>query len=158
MPAARTKPEPARQQLERMIREFTPRVAADARATLRKARRLFPGAIEMVYDNFRWLVIGFSPTERPSEAIVSVVVTPTHVTLCFLQEASKLPDPGKRLRGTGRMVRNVRLAGPETLDEPEVLALIEAAKECAVVELRPRQKRQIVIRAIAKRKWPRRPE
>jgi hypothetical protein len=47
-------------------------------------RKLVPGAIEMVYDNYNWLVIGFGPPERPSEAIFSIVLPPGKVTLCFL--------------------------------------------------------------------------
>jgi len=54
-------------------------------------RKLVPGAIEMVYDNYNWLVIGFSPSERPSEAIFSLVLPAGKATLCFLQGAG-LPD------------------------------------------------------------------
>ena len=50
-------------------------------------------AVEMIYDNYNWLVIGFSPTDRPSDAIFSLVLPPGRVTLCFLQGAG-LPDPG----------------------------------------------------------------
>ena len=39
-----------------------------------KLRKLLPGAIEMVYDNYNALVIGFSPTERPSDAVLSLVI------------------------------------------------------------------------------------
>ena len=65
-------------------------------------RKLVKGAIEMVYDNYNWLVIGFCPTERPSEAIFSIVMPPGRVTLCFLQGAG-LSDPAKRLQGTGHV-------------------------------------------------------
>jgi hypothetical protein len=89
-------------QLESFLAKYDPAVADFAHRTLAKMRRLMPGAVEMVYDNYNWLVIGFSPTERPSEAIFSIVLPPGRVTLCFLQGAG-LPDPDKRLRGSGNV-------------------------------------------------------
>src|SRR5271165_864009 len=84
----------AEAQLDSFLAKYDPEVEAVARRALGKMRKLMPGAIEMVYDNYNWLVIGFSPTERPSEAIFSIVLPPGRVTLCFLQGAG-LPDPAK---------------------------------------------------------------
>ncbi len=98
----------AEQQLESFLAKYDPEVSTFGRRALAKMRKLVPGAIEMVYDNYNWLVIGFSPTERPSEAIFSIVLPPNRVTLCFLQGAG-LPDPAKRLQGSGKVVRNIRL-------------------------------------------------
>src|ERR1700730_2773438 len=121
----------AQAQLDSFLAKYDPEVAAFARRALAKMRKLVPGAVEMVYDNYNWLVIGFSPTERPSEAIFSLVLPPGRVTLCFLQGAG-LPDPAKRLKGSGNVVRNIRLynAGEpdgHVLDDPEVLALLNVA-------------------------------
>ena len=106
--AADISPAEAERQLESFLEKYDPEVAAFARCALAKMRKLVPGAVEMVYDNYNWLVIGFSPSERPSEAIFSIVLPPRRVTLCFLQGAG-LPDPAKRLEGKGNVVRNVRL-------------------------------------------------
>jgi hypothetical protein len=148
----------AERQLAAKIREFDPKVAVAARGVLARMRRLMPGAMELVYDTWRWLVVGFGPTERASEAIVSVIITPTHVTICFLQDGPGLPDPTGRLRGEGKQVRNVRLErGAATLDEPDVVALIEAAKAQAVRPLDPGRDRRVVIRAVSAKKRARRP-
>ena len=88
----------AEQQLDSFLAKYDPEVEDFTRRALAKMRKLAPGAIEMVYDNYNWLVIGFSPTERPSEAIFSLVLPPGRVTMCFLQGAG-LPDPAKRLQG-----------------------------------------------------------
>src|SRR5580658_9654490 len=127
-PAAMRPQDDAQAQLESFLAKYDPDVATFARSALAKLRKLVPGAIEMVYDNYNWLVIGFSPTERPSEAIFSLVLPPGCVTLCFLQGAG-LPDPAKRLQGSGNVVRNIRLydlgePDAKVLDDPEVLALI----------------------------------
>jgi hypothetical protein len=43
-------------------------------------RKRIPGAaVEMVYDNYNGLVIGFGPNDKPSLAIFSIVVFPRWV-------------------------------------------------------------------------------
>jgi len=153
-------PAAAERQLESFLEKYDPEVAAFARRTLAKMRKLVPGAIEMVYDNYNWLVIGFSPTERPSEAIFSIVLPPRRVTLCFLQGAG-LPDPAKRLQGKGNVVRNVRLyeagkAGEKVLDDPEVRELINIALNRAKVPMPERARRKLIIKSISAKQRPRR--
>jgi hypothetical protein len=159
-PSAHDSQANAKAQLDAFIAKYDPDVAAFARRALAKMRKLVPGAIEMIYDNYNWLVIGFSPTERPSEAIFSLVLPPGRVTLCFLQGAG-LPDPAKRLKGSGNVVRNVRLynAGEpdaHVLDDHEVLALINVALNRAKVPMPAGARRKLVIRAVAERQKPRR--
>jgi hypothetical protein len=153
-------PADAERQLDSFLAKYDPEIEAFARRTLAKMRRIVPGAIEMVYDNFNWLVIGFSPTERPSEAIFSLVLPAGRVTLCFLQGAG-LPDPAKRLRGSGNVVRNIRLydAGQpdaKVLDDPEVRALMNLALNRAKVPMPAGARRKLIIRAISTRQRPRR--
>jgi hypothetical protein len=151
----------AQAQLDSFLAKYGPEVEAFARRALAKMRKLVPGAVEMIYDNFNWLVIGFSPSERPSEAILSLVLPPGRATLCFLQGAG-LPDPAKRLKGSGNVVRNIRLysAGEpdaKLLDDPEVLALINMALNRAKVPMPAGGRRKLIIRAVAARQKPRRP-
>jgi len=151
----------AQAQLDSFLAKYDAEVAAFARRALVKMRKLVPGAIEMVYDNYNWLVIGFSPTERPSEAIFSLVLPPGRVTLCFLQGAG-LPDPGKRLQGSGNVVRNIRLysAGQpdaKVLDDPEVRGLINVALNRAKVPMPEGARRKLIIRSVSAKQRPRRP-
>jgi hypothetical protein len=153
-------PAESESQLDSFLAKYDPEVEAFVRRTLAKMRRIVPGAVEMVYDNFNWLVIGFSPTERPSEAIFSIVLPAGRVTLCFLQGAG-LPDPAKRLSGTGNVVRNIRLydAGQpdaKVLDDPEVRALMNLALNRAKVPMSAGSRRKLIIRAISARQRPRR--
>ena len=150
----------AKAQLDSFLAKYDPEVEAFARRALAKMRKLVKGAIEMVYDNYNWLVIGFSPTERPSEAIFSLVMPPGRVALCFLQGGG-LPDPAKRLQGTGHVVRNIRLydAGhpdAKVLDDPEVLSLINVALNRAKVPMPAGVRRKLVIRSISAKQRPRR--
>jgi hypothetical protein len=67
------------------ISKYSPAIAAEGRAALETLRRLVPGAVELVYDNYNGLVVGFSGSDRPSDAILSLLFTPRWLTLCFLQ-------------------------------------------------------------------------
>jgi hypothetical protein len=150
----------AERQLELFFAKYDPEVAAFARAALTKMRKLVPGAIEMVYDNYNWLVIGFCPTERPSEAIFSLVLPAGRVNLCFLQGAG-LPDPHKRLQGSGNVVRNIRLyeAGKpdaKVLDDPEVRSLMNIALNRAKVPMPAGARRKLIIKSISAKQRPRR--
>lgn len=148
------------QQLKSFLDRYDAGVAKDARAAIARMKELTRGSHQMVYDNYNALVVGFSPTLRPSEALFSIAVMPTHATLCFLQGAH-LPDPHKLLRGSGSQVRHIRLeaavGGPKFLDDPRVLRLIREAIRSAVVTVDPRQKGTLIIRSISAKQRPRKP-
>ena len=147
----------AAKELEKFLAKYEPAIVRQAKSNLAKLRKLLPGAIEMVYDNYNFLVIGFGPTEKPSLAIFSLALSPRHMSLCFLQ-GKGLPDPAKRLQGNGNLVRNIRLTTPRVLDEPEVLALIKTAKERAKVSFDTKQKRKLIIKSVSRKQRPRRPK
>jgi hypothetical protein len=146
----------ATEQLRAFLAKYSPEIAARAQAILKKMRARYPAALELVYDNYNALAIGFSPTERPSEAIFSIVLFPQWVTLCFLQ-GKGLPDPKKILQGDGNIVRHIRLPTPDTLDDPAVVALMHAAATRAKVPFDPAGKHRLIIRSISAKQRPRRP-
>ena len=155
MPKA-TQGESPSKQLDSFLAKYNPTIAALARRVLTKMRKLLPGSLEMVYDNYNALVIGFVPNERPSDAIFSIVLYPQHVTLCFLQGAG-VPDPHHLLQGSGNVVRHVRLADATTLDDPGITSLMNAALHRAKVPLDPKQPRRLIIKSISAKQRPRRP-
>ena len=118
-------------------------------------RALLPCAIEMVYDNYNALAIGFGPGERASEAIFSLAVFPRWVTLFFLQ-GTMLPDPEKLLNGSGNQVRHIRLTDPHKLLSPTVRTLMLAALAGAKVPLSPYTKHRVIIKSISAKQRPRR--
>ena len=150
-------PQSPRAQLEGFISKYAPAVATEGRAALAKVRRLVPGAVELVYDNYNWLVVGFCPSERASDAVLSVVFTPRWITLCFLQNGPKLSDPDGLLHGSGKQVRNVRLESAKDLDKPAVRSLIAEALERARVPIDGTDRRRLVIRSVSAKQRPRRP-
>ena len=146
-----------RAQLNGFIEKYSPAVAREGRAALRRLRRFAPGAVELVYDNYNWLVVGFGPNERASDAVFSLVFAPRWLALCFLQDAPALPDPARLLRGSGKVVRNVRLLNAKDLDAPAVRALIAAALTRADVPIKKTSRGRMVIRAVSRKQRPRRP-
>jgi len=146
----------AEKQLASFLAKFTPEVAAQAEAVLNRMRKRLPTALELVYDNYNALAIGFGPTERSSEAIFSIAVYPRWVSLFFLQ-GKGLPDPEKILKGTGNVVRHVVLKSPDALEDPAVKALMEVALERAVVPLNERGKHRLIIKSVSAKQRARRP-
>jgi hypothetical protein len=146
-----------KEHLDVLIDRFLPEVAKVARGALARMRKLAPGALELVYDNYNALAIGFSPTERSSDGIFSIALFPPHASLFFLQGA-KLPDPTKRLRGSGNVVRHIVLEDLSVFDEPAVQTLIDLALARAKVPLDGKQRRKLIIKSISAKQRPRRPK
>jgi len=156
MSASASRLSPARQ-LASFIAKFSPSIANEGRAALTRMRKLVPGATELVYDNWNGLVIGFGPTERASDAVVSILMTPTHLTLCFIQNGPALPDPAKLLKGSGTVVRHMRLASARDLNAPAVRRLVKTAVVRSDVPFAKGARRALVIKSISPRQRPRRP-
>lgn len=144
-------------QLGRFLKKYSPTVAADARAALTRMRQLVPGAVEMVYDNYNALVIGFGPTERASEGVVSLAIFPRWVTLCFIQNGPEIPDPTGLLKGSGSVVRHITLDSAKDLEKPAIRTLIKEALALADVPIDPAARRRMVIKSISAKQRPRRP-
>ena len=143
-------------QFEGFLRKYSPTVAADTRAALTRVRKLVPGAVEMVYDNYNALVVGFGPTDRASDAVLSLAIFPRWVTLCFIQNGPQIPDPHRLLKGAGNVVRHVRLGSPKDLETPAIRALVKEALALADVPLDPSARRRMVIKSISAKQRPRR--
>jgi hypothetical protein len=119
-------------------------------------RTRLPGSPEMVYDNYNALVIGLVPNERPSDAIFSIVLYPGQVSLCFLQGAG-IRDPQHRLLGSGHVARHLRLRSSTTLDDPEIVSLMNAALRRSRASFDPKLPRRLIIKSISAKQRPRRP-
>lgn len=135
------------------MKKYVPDIVRQATEMRAKLEEQIPGAVEMVYDNWNGLVIGFGATERPSEAIVSLLLQPEWVTLCFLKGA-KLRDPKKLLKGSGNIVRSMRLQSPADLDRAEVRELVAQS-----VKLSPKPfsgDGGLVIKSVSAKQRPRR--
>lgn len=137
------------------IAKFAPANQRLIRATRKAMRRKFPTAIELVYDNYNFFVIGYSPNERPSDAIFSIAAAANGVGICFIR-GKGLPDPTGRLSGSGNQTRFLRLPTAKVLEETDISDLMAAAVAKSRVPFPRSGRSSLVIRSISKKQRPRR--
>ncbi len=145
----------AKAQLDAFIDRYSPEVASDARRALSFLETRLLTTTRLVYDNYNALVVGFGSSDKVGDIILSIALYPRWVTLFFLRGID-LPDPHGLLEGTGAQVRSVRLRPIERLEEPEVVALVDAAVERAP-PLPANGKGALIIKSISAKQRPRRP-
>src|SRR5215470_12483912 len=146
----------AAKQLAGFLAKYDPAVASVAKAALTRLRKRLPGAVELVYDNYNALAVGFGPSERASEVIFSIAVYPRWVSLFFLQGA-RLSDPHGLLQGKGNRVRHIVLSKAAEISSPEIESLIAAALKSAAKSIDGKQRRQLIIKSVSAKQRPRRP-
>jgi hypothetical protein len=142
-------------QLAGFIAKFDPRVAKLIRSARSAVRKRFPTALELVYDNYNFLAIGYCSTERASDGIVSLAANAKGVGLCFIYGAT-LPDPNKILLGSGNQTRFIRLESAATLAKPEVAELLRAAIAQAKSPLPATGRGYTIIKSVSAKQRPRR--
>jgi hypothetical protein len=143
------------QEIASFLAKFEPAMARHIRGLRAALRERFPTANELVYDNYNFLVFGFSSTERPSDCIVSLAASARGGVLSFYY-GSTLPDPKKILSGSGNQNRFIRLASADTLNDPAVAALLRAAIAQAKTPLPRTGKGQTIIKSVSAKQRPRR--
>lgn len=144
-------------QIAQFIGKYTPELQMQLIECRAKLRSRFPRGYELVYDNYNALVFGISPSERASDALVSIAGYPKWVTLFFLHGA-KLNDPKHLLQGEGTQVRSIRLANPTQLDEPAIQSLIAQAVAPHKSDFREAPPLTTIVKSISAKQRPRRPK
>ncbi len=148
-------PADAEKQLASFIEKFDPDDRQRIRSVRAAMRKRFPTANELVWDNYNFFVIGYSPTERPSDSVLSIAARANGIGLCFMHGA-ELPDPEKVLLGSGKQTRFIRLGSASVLERPEVEMLLSAAVARAKVPFAATDGGKLVIRSVSKKQRPRR--
>ena len=149
-------PESPAKQVAGFIAKFDPAIAKLTRSTRAILRKRFPTAIELVYDNYNALAIGYSSTERTSDVLFSLAVYSRGVNLYFMYGRS-LPDPDKLLQGAGSQGAFVRLDDLSVLEQPGVKALMNAAALQAEPPLPKGGRGYTIVKSISAKQRPRRP-
>lgn len=142
-------------QLGAFIDKFDPGHAALIRECRAELRGLMPTAVELVYDNYNFFVIGYCTTPRASDCIVSIAAAANGVSLSFYYGAT-LPDPDRILHGNGKQNRFIRLATSATLRDAAVRAIIQTAIAHAETPLPVSGPARTVIQSISSKQRPRR--
>jgi hypothetical protein len=143
-------------QLNTCLARFDPAIRTLVRQARVKLRRRMPTAIELIYDNYNALAIGFASSERKSDAIVSLAVYARGVNLYFIYGAA-LADPHHLLIGSGNQGRFVRLESAAMLDRPEIDELLAAAIAEGDTPLPRSGRGRLVIKSVSPKQRSRRP-
>lgn len=144
------------QQLAGFLAKYSPEVSNFAEAVRLRLRKLYPTALELVYDNYNALAIGYAPSERASEAIFSIALYPKWVSFFFLQ-ARGLSDPGCLLKGSGTVCKHIVLNTPQDLNDPAIKDLMQQAIEIAKAPFLEKGEHRLVIKSVSATQRPRRP-
>jgi hypothetical protein len=151
----RSSPPSPEQRVRGFIAKFEARHQRLIRAVRHALRRRFPTAYELVYDNYNFFVLGYGPTERPSDSIISIAAGANGVGLCFIRGA-RLPDPQGLLLGSGNQTRFIRLESASVLARPAVKALMAAALARCQPKFPATGNVKLIIRSVAAKQRPRR--
>lgn len=117
--------------LAELIADREPAVVELALALRSVILELAPTASETVYDAGYAVSSFFSFTGRWTEAFCYVGVYARHVNLGF-NRGAELPDPDRRLRGTGKKMRHLKIKTEADLEKTYLKDLIRAALARAV--------------------------
>lgn len=145
----------AEHQLDSFITKFDDKNQVLIRAVRSALRQRLPTANELVYDNYNFFVIGYSPSLRPSDTIVSIAAGASGVGLSFYKGA-ELDDPLGLLSGEGKQNRFIRLSTSDILTRPEVAALIAQAERLSPAVAAGTGAGGLVIRSVSAKQRPRR--
>lgn len=156
-PTKQSSPKPlsAENQLRTFIAKFGPEDQRLIRAVRTAMQRRLPTAHELVYDNYNFFVIGYSPTERPSDSLLSIAARANGLGICFLNGA-KLTDPKGILLGSGKQTRFIRVESADQLSHPDVEALISQAVSRMKTPFPSSGRGKLIIRSISEKQRPRR--
>jgi hypothetical protein len=143
-------------QVAEFIAKYTPEIAEAIELCRKKMYALVPRGYELVYDNYNTLAFGFAPSEKASDAVLSIAAYPRWITLFFLKGAS-LVDPDSLLEGAGSQVRSIRLLSPRDLDSPGIRKLVSQALEPFTEAFAAAPEIKTIVKSISDKQRPRRP-
>ena len=146
----------ANSQVSALISKYSPAVARQFRLARACIRKYFPRGYELTFENYNALGCGYSPTDRGSGVVASVVAYPRWVTLFFFHGID-LPDPDGLLQGSGARIRSVRLEPFSLLRSSPVHDLILHATKRYQGDLAKAPRLATLVKSIATRRRPRRP-
>ncbi|HMG86061.1 MAG TPA: DUF1801 domain-containing protein [Terracidiphilus sp.] len=119
-------PRPPDRQLLNYLAAYDPHVASLFLALREIVLEEAPAAIESTSMGYA-LAIGFSFTGKPlKDGFCHIVACKSWVNLGF-NRGTLLPDPGKILIGTGKLIRHITFHNHDDLERPAVRRYLQAA-------------------------------
>jgi hypothetical protein len=117
---------PAHPDLIKFLDVYDPEIVSLALALRDVVFEEASDANEVVYDGEYTVAMHFTPTARYQDAFCLIAVFSKHVNLQF-NRGAELPDPKKKLEGTGKNMRHIKVNDWDDLNQPHVREFIRAA-------------------------------
>jgi len=111
--------------VDTFLDDFNPEVRTIALRARQLVRTIFPEAHEALRPTYRTIAYGFSPKMSDEVCYIAPLANGVHLGFHY---GTQLPDPQGLLKGTGKLLRHIRLESPEDLNNPALKTLLEAAK------------------------------
>lgn len=119
-------PRPPSDDLLKFLAVYDPAVGTLALALRALVLQEAPAANEIIYDAYNAVAIAFSFTDKWQEGFCHIAVYSRYINLGF-QRGAELDDLAGLLKGTGKLIRHIRIASPEDLQQPYVRQYLRAA-------------------------------
>jgi hypothetical protein len=104
---------------------------------------LYPGANELIYDNYNAVAFGWSPTEKQGHTFCSVAVGRTSKNIHFgFYWGSKISDPEKLLIGEGNQYRYILVKDKKAFPKAYIKNLVQQAFNYSMILVK--DKKEIV--------------
>ena len=117
---------PLTKELNQFLKPYDRKIVAIAAAARSFLFEEAPAAMELVYDAYNAVALGYSFTGRPSDAFCHIAVYSQWVNLGF-NRGAELDDPEGLLVGSGRHIRHLRMQSLSDLERPFVRRFVRAA-------------------------------
>jgi hypothetical protein len=111
-------------ELDRFLADFTPGVRALALRAREMIRQIRPDVVEKVWPG--WKVVGYGTGPTMKEMVLGVAPLKERLRIGFTDGVAP-PDPAGLLEGEGAGHRALKVATPEALEAPAVVALLREA-------------------------------
>jgi hypothetical protein len=114
-----------------------------------------PNANELIYDAYNAVAIAYSFTEKWQQGFCHIAVYSRYANLGF-QRGAELADPAGVLKGTGKLIRHIRVASKDDLRQPCLRQYLRAAIEldAPAPKAQKQPARSVVIGTSGKKRRP----
>lgn len=85
-----------------------------------------PKAFELIYDSYNALSTAYSFTDQLNKAFCHIALYSDHVNLGF-NYGAELADPKSLLKGSGRLIRHLKIKNSDDIEAPDVRNFIKKA-------------------------------
>ncbi len=94
---------------------------------------IYPDANELLYHTHALTAV-FSPSIKLGDAYIHIPIYSQHLNLGF-NRGALLDDPQKLLKGTGKLIRHVKILSPKDLEQPGLKTLAQSAVQFALGDM-----------------------